>query len=612
MQTRRALLRLAALASLLACADSDGTEQAEHDGSSASSDTQITTESESDTDTDTDTDTTTETGTGTDELPPAPTLSSPSDGATQLPIETELCWNLVDDPEGEPLRYRVFIDDTVLTQGVLEPEAGYEGPCVGPLLFALERSYVWQVEAFELDDPTRSSPKSEAWTFSTIGDGLSETVFVDPFDEDLGWAVSGDASSGAWVRGDPREALNDGERSQPGVCAGGTSCTFTGQNPDGLADQADVSGGATILTSPAFDLSGAATASVRLQRFFYKSELLSGPALKVELLVPNDAAPDGYDAHDLELLETATTELALNAWSPREYVACGLPMAAGSRLRITATDSGAGILEAAIDSVSVHAYDDPSVCAAALGGACDPTLANPCPGELLCCSQGAVNVGVHRCEQPVAGLDFDNPPPTPADPGTGPLGCDAPDLIVDPTFIEPLFTDIFITDATCELLEGCVGSTGWRTVMLFTLATPNIGSTDMALGVPANLPDLFHYSACHDHYHFDEFARYELLDGDTVVATGHKQAFCLLDQNSWAWPFELPKFDCANQGVSRGFTDVYEAGLPCQWVDVTDTPPGNYMLRATLNQPRPAHAQPTLNERDYTNNTLEFPVVIPD
>jgi hypothetical protein len=591
----------------LACADPGTDEHDEHD----EHDETASSSSGSGSDTETTSDEASETTASVDELPPAPTLSSPSDGATELPIQTELCWNLVDDPEGEPLRYRVFIDDTVLTQGVLGEDEGYEGPCVGPLLFALERSYVWQVEAFEFDDPTRSSPKSEAWTFTTIDDGLSETVFADPFDDELGWVRSGDASTGAWIRGDPDEALDDAQRSQPGACAGGTSCYFTGENPRGLPDQADVSGGTTILTSPAFDLSGAAAASVRLQRFFYKSEVMSGPALEIELLVPNDAAPGGYDAFELELLESATSELARNAWTAREYVACGLPMVEGSRLRISASDPGAGILEAAIDSVSVHAYDDPSVCAPAVGGACDPELGGACPDELLCCSQGAVNAGVYRCESPVPGLDFANPPPSSGDPGNGALGCDAPDLIVDTQFIEPIFTDIFISDATCELLEGCVGSTGWRTVMLFTVATPNIGSADMALGIPANLPELFHYSECHDHYHFDEFARYELRDGDAVVATGHKQAFCLLDTTSWAWPLELPQFDCANQGISRGFSDFYESGLPCQWVDVTNTPPGAYTLRVTLNPPRPAHAQPMLNERDYTNNVVEVPVVIP-
>jgi hypothetical protein len=547
---------------------------------------------------------------GTDELPPTPTLASPSNGAGDLPLENELCWNLVEDPDGEQVRYRVFIDDTVLGGGVLEEDEGHAGPCVGPLLFAYERTYDWRVEAFEVDDPTRSSEPSDVWEFSTIGDGLSELVFEDNFDDDLGWQLSGDASSGAWVRGDPVAATDISGTSQPGACAGGSSCYFTGQNPLGEPDDADVSGCATVLVSPPFDLDGAAAASVRLQRFFYKSPAGPGPQLAIELLVPNDAVPGGYDAFELERLETETDALADNRWTPREYLACALPMLAGSRLRITAADSGPGILEAAIDSVSVHAYDAADVCEVGEGGYCEPGP-NACPGELLCCSQGSLNIGVHRCESPVAGLDYENPPTTPEDPGNGALGCNAPDLIVDPAWIMPNFTDILITDATCELLEGCVGTTGWRRVMLFAVTTPNIGSADLALGVPANLPELFHYSDCHSHYHFDEYARYELRDGGEVVAVGHKQAFCMLDLYGWAWPFELGKFDCSNQGISRGFLDTYDAGLPCQWIDVTGTPPGDYTLHITLNQPRRDHAFPVLNERDYTNNAIAVPVTIP-
>jgi hypothetical protein len=548
--------------------------------------------------------------TGTDELPPTPTLASPFDGADALPLETELCWNLVEDPDGEQVRYRVFIDDTVLGGGVLKEDEGHPGPCIGPLLFAYERTYAWRVEAFEADDPTRSSEPSDTWEFSTVGDGLSELVFEDNFNGDLGWELSGDASSGAWVRGNPVGALDMARTSQPGDCAGGSSCYFTGQNPGGLPDDADVSGGATVLVSPPFDLEGAAAASVRVQRFFYKSAAEPGPRLLVELLVPNDAAPGGYDAFELESLEADTDALADNRWTPREYLACGLPIATGSRLRITAVDSGSGILEAAIDSVSVHAYDDASVCEAGEGGHCEPGP-DACPGELLCCSQGSLNIGVHRCETPVAGLDYENPPESPDDPGTGPLGCNAPDLIVDPGWIMPLFHDIFVTDATCELLEGCVGSTGWRRIMLFAVTTPNIGSADLALGVPANLPELFHYSDCHSHYHFDEYARYELRDGDEVVAVGHKQAFCMVDLYGWAWPFMLGKFDCDNQGISRGFLDTYDAGLPCQWIDITGTPPGDYTLHVALNQPRRDHALAILNERDYANNAIAVPITIP-
>jgi hypothetical protein len=584
-------------------------------GSESGTGTSTSTSTSASTDTDTDADAgdgdpSTETGQG--ELPPVPSLLSPVDGASDLPLELELCWELVDDPDGDPVRYHVYVDDTLLEDGVLGDE-GHEGPCIGPLLFAHGRTYTWQVEAFEAADPTRSSGKSELWSFSTIGDGLSELVFADGFDEDLGWEISGVVNTGAWVRGDP-VAASDGEpTSQPAACAGGSSCFFTGQNPLGVADDADVSGGTTILLSPSFDLGDAAAATIELSRFFYKSGLEPGPSLVVELLVPNELGPDGYDAYVLEQLDSPTSALADNRWTPREYAACGLPMLDGSRLRISASDTGAGILEAAIDSVAVRAFDDAGFCNAGLGGRCDPAQPDSCPVDLSCCSQGPLNVGVYRCTEPVAGLDYQSPPASPDDPGNGAIGCDAPDLIVDTSVIEPLiFTDIFIDQATCELLEGCVATTGWRHVMLFAVSTPNIGSKDLALGVPANHPELFHYSDCHNHYHFDEYARYELRDADAnVVARGHKQAFCMLDTLSWAWPFELGKFDCTNQGISRGFYDTYDSGLPCQWVDVTDVPPGDYTLRIALNQPREDQALPVLNERDYANNVVEVPVVIP-
>jgi len=547
---------------------------------------------------------------GPDTLPPAPTLQSPADGASGLPPVIDLCWNMVDDPDGEALRYRVFVDDTELTEGILGDEIGYAGPCVGPLNLVFERSYTWRVQAFEVDDPARVSPASATWSFSTMGDGLAQTVFADNFDADLGWQISGDAGKGAWVRGKPIRTTDGELLAQPGACLGGTQCFFTGQNQGGVPDQEDVAGGTTILTSPAFDLGGAAAATVQLGRFFYKSDAGPGPRLVVELLVPRLNRPGEYDAYPLELLASSTVGAPQNLWWPREYPVCGPPLRDGSRLRISATDAGAGLLEAAIDSVVVRAHDDAVVCGAGEGSACDPDGPS-CPQNLLCCSQGVINQGIYRCAAPVPGLDFADPPPTADAPGNGPLGCDAPDLIVDAKWIDPIFTQIEVSNATCELWEGCVGGLGGRRVMLFTAATPNIGSMDLVMGIPANHPELFHYGACHDHYHFDEFARYELFAGDMVAATGHKQAFCMLDTISWAWGNDLPKFDCVNQGISRGFSDFYDAGLPCQWIDVTGIPAGDYTLRITLNRPRPDTALPVLNERDYDNNTVDAVVSIP-
>ena len=157
------------------------------------------------------------------------------------------------------------------------------------------------------------------------------------------------------------------------------------------------------------------------------------------------------------------------------------------------------------------------------------------------------------------------------------------------------------------------GGTGWRRVLRFDGKTANVGSRDLMLGVPANHPDLFTYSPCHQHHHFDDYARYTLLDGEEVVAAGHKQAFCLVDLQNWAWP-DLgdagKTYTCFNQGISVGWLDVYDRNLDCQWIDVTNVPYGDYTLRIEVNLPPPGKASPTLVERDYGNNVVDIPVTV--
>ncbi len=542
--------------------------------------------------------------------PPTPTLASPADGATNVGAEVELCWNPVEDPDGDPVRYRVYVDDIELMAGRIADE-GYEGPCL-PRLFNHEQTYTWQVRAFHPGFPQSESAPSDTRTFTTETDGFTHTVFEDPFDEDLGWEVQGDATSGAWVRGEPDATAHFDQIAQPGTCFGGAGCYFTGDNPDGIVTLADVSGGTTILTSPAFDLTGNETATVELARFFYKSDDETGTQLRIELLTPDDTQPGGYFHHALEQLESGPDVAGANTWSPVEYAACGLPMVAGTRLRILATDLGDGIVEAAIDSVKVRAHNGDGLCDGGIGSVCDPNAgASACADDLLCCSQGAVNAGVYRCATPEAGLDYASPPATPNAPGNGALGCAGPDIFVDTTELNPQIDTIEVGQGSCELFEMCVGGTGIRTVLRFDTHTPNIGSRDLAMGVPSNHPDLFHYSGCHNHYHFDHYAAYELRDDTGVVAVGHKQAFCLIDLESWAWPGEPRQYDCGNQGISRGFTDVYSAYLPCQWIDVTDVPAGTYTLRIALNSPPPGTSVPILNESDYANNVAEVEVEIP-
>ena len=274
-----------------------------------------------------------------------------------------------------------------------------------------------------------------------------------------------------------------------------------------------------------------------------------------------------------------------------------------------ARDLSEGVREAAVDSVVVTGQLDGRVCSGGAGAICDPNAADPCTGDLLCCAQGVVNKGVYRCADPVPSVLY----PDPGGPdGTmnGPLGCDAPDLFVEPDGMDVYEEDQFFPDNSCELVEGCAGAPGWRHLLRFDTQTPNAGSRDLTMGVPSNHPDLFHYSECHQHYHFDGYANYELVD-DTgmVVATGHKQAFCLLDWQPWAWN-NGGTYSCGNQGISLGWEDVYGSYLDCQFIDVTDVAPGDYLLRIGVNLPAPDTAVAPLVERNYENNVLEVPVTL--
>jgi hypothetical protein len=158
---------------------------------------------------------------------------------------------------------------------------------------------------------------------------------------------------------------------------------------------------------------------------------------------------------------------------------------------------------------------------------------------------------------------------------------------------------------SCEEQEGCIGGPGERTLLYFDTKTPNMGAGNLELGQPFASP-LFEYSPCHQHFHFKSYAGYRILDANNqVVATGHKQAFCLEDISQVSPNAGPGNHTCQNQGVTAGWADVYWGGLPCQWVDVTGVPPGDYFLEIVIN------GESVLAESDYTNNSALVPVTIP-
>jgi hypothetical protein len=196
------------------------------------------------------------------------------------------------------------------------------------------------------------------------------------------------------------------------------------------------------------------------------------------------------------------------------------------------------------------------------------------------------------------------PPPDPDAP--------LPDLmaIAERTRNDMYFEEREFAPESCAIFEGCVGGPGLRRLLRFGVSTANVGNVDFEMGDPRETPDLFQFSPCHGHFHFNDYARYALKDeAGNTIAPGHKQAFCLLDSAIFVdWDptvRQFPRYGCQFQGISRGWYDSYGSGLDCQWIDITDVPPGDYELEVRINPER------AIEELDYTNNDLRMTVTIP-
>src|SRR5262249_39544449 len=102
-----------------------------------------------------------------------------------------------------------------------------------------------------------------------------------------------------------------------------------------------------------------------------------------------------------------------------------------------------------------------------------------------------------------------------------------PDLTLDTDTLRSsvAYGLISFTPTDCELQAAdlCVGGPGARRLLRFSVFTPNIGAADLVVGVPQNELDVqlcdpgnvncvpkWMFSTCHNHYHFETFARYEL------------------------------------------------------------------------------------------------------
>jgi hypothetical protein len=243
-----------------------------------------------------------------------------------------------------------------------------------------------------------------------------------------------------------------------------------------------------------------------------------------------------------------------------------------------------------------------------------------CGGSCGACPGGELCVPLTGACEAFAACDHDNPTCAGGCPARSFCGSDCachsiddplPDLVINRERLadEILFDRINVRESSCSYVEQCVGGLGERRVLRFSVEAVNQGQATLTVPPPEERPDLFLFSACHGHYHFGGFARYELLDGaGNALVTGRKQAYCMEDTIQVAQGPDVgcsKVFDCYNQGIQAGWSDLYGNTLDCQWLDITDIPPGDYRLKVSLNPSR------ELEEITFDNNTAVVPVTIP-
>lgn len=96
----------------------------------------------------------------------------------------------------------------------------------------------------------------------------------------------------------------------------------------------------------------------------------------------------------------------------------------------------------------------------------------------------------------------------------------------------------------------------------------------------------------HGHWHFANFARYELLDCNAPgecqpVGLGAKVSFCLIDSEledlDVPWQRQYTVCESSLQGITPGYSDLYLWSLPEQWVVLPDGPlaDGEFAVRVT-------------------------------
>ena len=187
-----------------------------------------------------------------------------------------------------------------------------------------------------------------------------------------------------------------------------------------------------------------------------------------------------------------------------------------------------------------------------------------------------------------------------------PFGSMDEDANIIPYTIDAVQTSVFeyydyIAADSNIINDHCVTGYGWRKLMMFSATDLNNGKIPIHIGeIPyrqnSNKPpptfilgNQYYWDPAHGHYHLGYYMDTEYQSKNGVrTANATKRGFCLITVkrviNSVDTPLYTPYFTCTYQGVSPGWADTYQIGIPCQWKDVTGIPAGYGTLSNYINK----------------------------
>ncbi|MEO8066639.1 MAG: choice-of-anchor B family protein [Flavobacteriales bacterium] len=174
--------------------------------------------------------------------------------------------------------------------------------------------------------------------------------WYDDFSFDFGWNETGNASTGAWERGEPVGTVYQNSASNPDVDVN-NDCSdrayVTGNGGGGAGDD-DVDDGTTTLTSPVFDLSSYFIPEVGYARWFFNDG--GTGAVNDEMMI---YLTNGIDTIQIELVDDS--DAGMGTWVSKTWSNwTTLPLTANMRFIASIRDETPGhIVEGGLDKFEV-------------------------------------------------------------------------------------------------------------------------------------------------------------------------------------------------------------------------------------------------------------------